>query len=200
MDNHHLALQNTSGRMSDCMKLLNGNYGAYFRKKYGGKGYMFQSRYKSTLIEKESYLIQSIIYLLENPVRAGMVENAEVYPWSSFFLYFSTDDTQSFVDKIFVDELFETKTSLLRALNSNIYKKPQLVITTNKYGEFWGSDNFIKKALKQFNRRLAPTEQSISINRIDDGYFEPVEKIIMEFEIEMGLKVMDIDIGRHSGK
>ena len=34
MDNHyHLVLENSSGRMSDFLKLLNGQYGTYYRKK-----------------------------------------------------------------------------------------------------------------------------------------------------------------------
>ncbi|MFC2146085.1 transposase [Acidobacteriota bacterium] len=32
MDNHyHMVLENTSGKMSDFMKLLNGNFGMYYR-------------------------------------------------------------------------------------------------------------------------------------------------------------------------
>ncbi|MFC2140912.1 transposase [Acidobacteriota bacterium] len=39
MDNHyHMVLENTSGKMSDFMKLLNGNFGMYYRKKFGGQG------------------------------------------------------------------------------------------------------------------------------------------------------------------
>jgi REP element-mobilizing transposase RayT len=84
MNNHyHLILENTTGKLSEFLKLLNGNYGMYYRKKYGGKGYVFQGRFKSTIIENEAYLIQAIAYLLENPVRAGIVSNAENYTWSS---------------------------------------------------------------------------------------------------------------------
>ena len=42
LDNHyHLELQNSTGRMTDCLKLLNVKYGSYYRKIYGGKGYVF---------------------------------------------------------------------------------------------------------------------------------------------------------------
>lgn len=38
MDNHyHMVLENTTGRMSDYLRLLNGNYGMYYRKLIGGK-------------------------------------------------------------------------------------------------------------------------------------------------------------------
>ncbi|MCK4761881.1 MAG: transposase [Candidatus Aminicenantes bacterium] len=89
LDNHyHLVMENSSGRMSDFAKLLNGQYGSYYRKIDGGKGYVFQSRFKSTIIENDSYLIKSIVYCLQNPVRAGIVSIAEHYIWSSARFYF----------------------------------------------------------------------------------------------------------------
>jgi hypothetical protein len=41
--------------MSDFLKLLNGQYGMYYRKMEGGHGYVFQSRFKSTIIEDDGY-------------------------------------------------------------------------------------------------------------------------------------------------
>ena len=107
MDTHyHLVLENSTGRLSDFLKLLNGNYGMYYRKVNGGKGYVFQGRFKSTLIENDAYLIQSIVYLLENPVRAGIVHDAEQYIWSSASCYFSHQKTKiEIVDAEFVNEL-----------------------------------------------------------------------------------------------
>ena len=71
LDNHyHLVLQNTTGRMTDCLKLLNGKYGSYFRKIYGGKEYVFQSRFKSLSrvkeIEELGFKHQSIIPYRKN--------------------------------------------------------------------------------------------------------------------------------------
>ena len=46
MANHyHLILENSSGRMSDFFRQLNGNYGMIYRKLYGEHGYVFQGRY-----------------------------------------------------------------------------------------------------------------------------------------------------------
>lgn len=68
---------------------LNGQYVMYYRKTTGGKGYVFQGRFNSTLIEKDAYLLHSIVYLLRNPVRAGIVRNADDYIWSSIKSYYS---------------------------------------------------------------------------------------------------------------
>ena len=76
MNNHyHLVLENSSGRMSDFFKQLNGQFGTHYRQKNKGRGYVFQDRYKSMLIQDDSYLLMVIGYVLNNPVRAGLVNN-----------------------------------------------------------------------------------------------------------------------------
>ncbi|MBN1548795.1 MAG: transposase [Syntrophaceae bacterium] len=65
IDNHyHLVLQNMSGRMPQFFKRLNGQYGNYYRNRYGGKGYVFQERYKSMLIQDDAYVMSAIAYVL----------------------------------------------------------------------------------------------------------------------------------------
>jgi hypothetical protein len=99
--------------MSECFKLLNGLYGMYYRKVKGSKGYVFQSRFNSTLIEQDAYLVKSI---------------------------------------------------------------------------------------KKFDRRTRPIDQSIGNQRKDECYFEPVEKVLWEFENIKGVKVEEIDITTLTGK
>jgi putative transposase len=39
MNNHyHVLLENNSGRMSALLKVVNGSYGIYYRRKHGGQG------------------------------------------------------------------------------------------------------------------------------------------------------------------
>ncbi len=54
--------------------------------------------------------------------------------------------------------------------------------------------------LKRFNRRQRPTEQSRGVQRKEDLYFEPVEKVIWEFERMQGIEIDDIDTGTWEGK
>lgn len=198
LDNHyHLVLENSSGRMSDFLKLLNGQYGMYYRKMEGGHGYVFQSRFKSTIIEDDGYLIKSIEYLLQNPVRAGIVYRAEDYTWSSVRYYFSSQKSE-IIDAEYVNQLFGRKESLLFNLESLSHKK--IPVRMTKHGEILGSETFLKFALKKFNRRQRPTEQSIGVRRKDDLYFAPVEKVYWEFERMHGIKVDGIDTGTWAGK
>jgi putative transposase len=57
LDNHyHLVVENSSGRLSEFFKHLNGRYGIHYRKKMGGEGYVFQRRFKSEIIQDDFYL------------------------------------------------------------------------------------------------------------------------------------------------
>lgn len=84
LDNHyHLVLTNPQDTLSRFMREVNGSWGIHYRSLHGGRGVVFDGRFRSTLIEDTEYLAASVLYLLRNPVRAGLVEAAELYPWSS---------------------------------------------------------------------------------------------------------------------
>ena len=196
MDNHyHLLLQNSSERLSEFMRNLNSQYGFYYRRVIGGKGYVFQDRFKSTLIQNESYLLQAIAYVIQNPVRANLVDRFDNYSWSSGSLYYSGDN-KSFVDRGFVEDLFGIKENFFMALQSA--HKQKYVVKRSKYGQIFGDEEFIKEAEKKYDRRK---ERSVRENkRTDDRYFEPVEKIIFEFQQKYGIKLEDINTITHEGK
>lgn len=77
MNNHyHLLPENISGRMSGLLKQVNGAYGIYYRRHHGGKGYVFQSRFKSTLIQDDSHLRLAILCLLQKSrARRSRIDN-----------------------------------------------------------------------------------------------------------------------------
>jgi len=85
MDNHyHLLIETPDGNLSLGMRQLNGVYTQLFNKRHQRTGHLFQGRYKSILIEKDSYLLEVCRYVVLNPVRAGMVERPEEWKWSSY--------------------------------------------------------------------------------------------------------------------
>jgi len=67
------------------MRQLNGVYTQRFNKKHQRIGHLFQGRYKAILIDKESYLLEVVRYIVLNPVRAGIVDRPQEWRWSSFW-------------------------------------------------------------------------------------------------------------------
>lgn len=86
MSNHvHLLLTpETENGVSRLMQALGRHYVRYFNYTYRRSGTLWEGRFKSCVVEAESYLLTCQRYIELNPVRAGMVEAPSDYTWSSF--------------------------------------------------------------------------------------------------------------------
>jgi hypothetical protein len=85
MGNHyHLLIETPDGNLSLGMRQLNGVYTQLFNRRHQRTGHLFQGRYKSILIQKDSHLLEVCRYVVLNPVRARMVERPEAWKWSSY--------------------------------------------------------------------------------------------------------------------
>jgi len=85
MDNHyHLLIETPDGNLSKGMRQLNGLYTQTYNRTHRRPGHVFQGRYKAILVEKDSYLREIARYIVLNPGRAGMMETARDWPWSSY--------------------------------------------------------------------------------------------------------------------
>ncbi len=196
MDNHyHFIIQNSSGKMAEFFRRLNGEFANFYRKKNGGRGYVFQDRYKSVLIQDDSYLLVVIAYVLNNPVRAKITENFLDYKWSSSSLYFS-DMERKLIDKSFVEELFSNRNELINFVNgTNIEELPTI---KTEMGKIIGGEEFYIKSLEKFNRR----KDGVSLEgiRSNDQYFEPIGKIYYEFKRKYGVNPNNIKTNTFEGK
>ncbi len=85
MDNHyHLLVETPKANLSRGMRQLNGTHTQRFNRAHGRVGHVFQGRYKAVLVEKEAHMMELSRYVVLNPVRAGMVEAAGDWRWSSY--------------------------------------------------------------------------------------------------------------------
>jgi len=90
MENHyHLLGETPHANLSAIMHFIGSSYTTYFNKKRNRSGHLFQGRYKSILIDRDSYLLELSRYIHLNPVNAQMVEKPEDYPYSSYGAYIS---------------------------------------------------------------------------------------------------------------
>ncbi|MGH2800968.1 MAG: transposase [Gaiellaceae bacterium] len=85
MDNHyHLVVETPQPNLPAGMRQLNGVYAQGFNERHDRCGHVFQARYRSILVEKESHLLAVCRYVVLNPVRAGVCSEARAYRWSSY--------------------------------------------------------------------------------------------------------------------
>jgi putative transposase len=85
LDNHfHLLLTPvTADGVPKMMQAVGRRYVRYFNDLHGRTGTLWEGRYKSTLVQRERYLLACMVYMDLNPVRAGVVVDPKNHPWSS---------------------------------------------------------------------------------------------------------------------
>jgi len=71
------------GNLSQGMRHLNGVYTQASNRRHNRTGHLFQGRFKGIIVDKDAYLLEFTRYVVLNPVRAGMVDLPEQWPWSS---------------------------------------------------------------------------------------------------------------------
>jgi putative transposase len=81
---HLLCTPRKPKAISLLMQSLGRRYVQYFNYTYKRTGTLWEGRFKSCLIQEESYLLQVYKYIELNPVRAFMVEEPSNYIWSSY--------------------------------------------------------------------------------------------------------------------
>jgi putative transposase len=85
MRNHyHLVIETPLGNLLKVMHGINSAYTGYFNREYKRVGHLFQGRYRAIVVDRDAYLLELSRYVHLNPVRAGVVDRAEKYRWSSY--------------------------------------------------------------------------------------------------------------------
>jgi len=86
MSNHvHLLVSVLEHNAQSCMmKALAQGSAQRYHRQYGGTGTMWDGRYKAAPVDGEDYLLLCHRYVELNPVRAGMVQFAGGFRWSSY--------------------------------------------------------------------------------------------------------------------
>ncbi len=88
-NHYHMLVQTPEANISRSMRHLNGVYTQRYNRRHNCDGQLFRGRYKSILIDTDSYLLQAVRYIHRNPLRAGLVDKIDAYKWSSHKGYIS---------------------------------------------------------------------------------------------------------------
>jgi REP element-mobilizing transposase RayT len=95
----HLLLEtHEENSLQGGMRWLNWYYAFWFNRKHGRSGHLFGRRYWCRHVETTGHLLNAVRYIARNPVRAGLCELVEEWPWSSYRGCVGLDDSFAFVD------------------------------------------------------------------------------------------------------
>lgn len=156
MPNHvHLLVKTKSAdNFSLFMKKINLSYFHYYRKEYGWTGHFWQDRFKSQPVGKDGYFIQCGKYIELNPVRAGITDKPEDYPYSSYRRYVLGEENDLITEDIIYSGLGNTV-----GQREERYRKMVIddIVIRNYKRKAWGSNiqryNEAKKIKYHLSRR-----------------------------------------------
>ncbi|MCK4524142.1 transposase [candidate division WOR-3 bacterium] len=195
MGNHfHLIIKDENGWISEFMHDLETIFALKYRKENGGKGYVFQNRFKSQIIHYEKYMQNAIIYVLNNPCRKHLVNDPLSYHWSSAALHFNK--SVNFLDKKITKDLFGSRKNFLYCLNSRVDIKEHIIETP--IGQILGDQWYASSILGRYNKRM--NNSYSSGKRKNDKLNISIQSALMLFEYRNKMYLRDIDFHSRYGK
>jgi site-specific recombinase XerD/REP element-mobilizing transposase RayT len=85
LSNHlHVVLKTPQPNLAQGMQMFLSSYANVWARRHRFSGHVFQGRYRTELVEDETYLWNVTRYVHLNPVRAGLVEQPAAWKWSSY--------------------------------------------------------------------------------------------------------------------
>ncbi len=90
------------------MKWLKAAYAQDYNYRHGRRGHVFGGRYYSVRLKSDHHLVAAIVYVSLNPLRAGVVGQPELWPWSGFAATIGLASPPPFLDRGAVLELFDS--------------------------------------------------------------------------------------------
>jgi putative transposase len=161
------------------MRHLNGVYTQRYNSRHRCDGQLFRGRYKSILIDTDSYLLQAVRYIHRNPLRAGLVERIDTYKWSSHKGYLSVAKKWDWLHKNYILSLLSKKRKdRLRYYRNWVSVEDEDEVSKKISGVKWpvclGSQAFIdrikeKYGLGKINKEIPSSRELLpDANRILD--------------------------------
>ncbi len=99
MTNHyHLLVQDERGQLSRAIQHLNGVFTQRFNRRHRRDGSLFRGRFRSRVVQDETYSFEVARYIHNNPIAARLVRSARRYEWSSHRHYLSRAERPSWLE------------------------------------------------------------------------------------------------------
>lgn len=172
MTNHyHLHIETIKANLIQFMHWLNMEYVININYKYKRTGHLFQGRYTSLIIEKDTYCLALNRYIHLNPVNAGIVQSPEDYQWSSLASYLNHDKSIKSLNIEYLLNYFgkQIKKAILNYknyINEGLQYKVNNLLDRVKGELILGSDAFIEKIQKRIGKNKLDINLYTQVNKL----------------------------------
>jgi len=110
-----------------------------------GYGHVYQGRFKSFPVEKDQYFMQLCRYVERNPLRAGLVEKAQDWRWSSLWIRENGTKKQKEILSPWPVEKPTAYLSWVNSLQRDEEEKNEKIRYSIKKGRPFGDDSWISR-------------------------------------------------------
>ena len=170
MGNHlHLLIKVEKEPLEQIFKRICGRYAYWYNAKYRRVGHLFQDRYRSEPIEDEEYFLRVLRYIHLNPVKAGLVNKTEDYPYSSYHCYMEQKGNQ-LVDVDFVLSIMNKEQ--LEEFHSEVSEDIYLDITE---GAFRLTDEQAREIISKVSKCRNASEFQLLENKVRNNYIKELK-------------------------
>ena len=152
---HLLAVPQHGSSLAKTMQKTSLTFTQFINRKYKRTGRLWECRFHSSLVDKDSYLWAVCRYIERNPVRAKIVNNPIHYKWSSAKSNTSESEKNNLIEPIW--KKYVDKKEYIEFLNRADNESDIDMI--NKYtfiGKPIGSGNFLAYISKTLNINITP--------------------------------------------
>lgn len=129
------------------------SFNQWYNRRKGLSGQLFNSPFCSKLIDNEEYLRYNYLYILTNPVRAGICENISKYRWSSYHFtkkgYYNYLSKFIYINDLVSDYLFKSYSDLHSGAEKHLR-------------EFWSFEEVESGVKKNHKELIRPTDNEVA--------------------------------------
>ena len=162
MGNHyHLLLRSRQANLSRSLQWLGGVYSGTFNRRHQRSGHLFQGRFKSFLVESDTYLLTLSCYIHRNPLRARLVERLVDYRWSSYPAYaYGRNRAEWLKEDLILSQLpGRDKRKAYREKVQQYAREEQSAWEDLRHGLFYGSQRFVDRMKQAYGSQAADPEK-----------------------------------------
>ena len=149
---HLVVVPNDKEQLARSIGEVHRKYTRYINFRENWKGYLWQGRFSSNPMD-EAYLHSTVRYVELNPVKAGLVNSAEDWQWSSARAHLAKQNDGIVSVWPMLERIGDWPKYLL---NNHSEARNELIRLHTRTGRPLGSDSFVKKLEHRCGKSLRP--------------------------------------------
>ncbi len=182
MDNHyHLLIETPVPNLSRAMRHIDGVYTQWFNKRHGRDGAIFRGRFKSILVQKESYFLELVRYIHLNGVKARLYPSPDLDGNSSHWDYLHPRQAVPWLERSLVLSYFQSeRTNETEALHQfvlqGVPKELAEILSRKRWPAILGIKSFIASVRETYlksqniNRDLPQKNQLLKTKALNPSF------------------------------